>query len=136
MAGGVAVLDFDGDGYPDIFLANGARQPSLEKVDSEYYNRLYRNRGNWTFEDVTTKAGVVGGGYAIGAAAADFDNDGKPDLYVVGVNRNILYHNRGDGTFEDVTPEHTSRTPAAGLLPRDGSTMITTATWTYSSSTT
>jgi hypothetical protein len=103
MAGGVAVIDFDNDGYPDIFFTNGARQPSLEKVDSYYYNRLYRNRGDWKFEDVTLKAGVAGAGYSIGAAAGDFDNDGNADLYVAGVNRNILYRNRGDGTFEDVT---------------------------------
>lgn len=103
MAGGVAVLDFDNDGYPDIFLANGAAQPSLEKTGASYCNRLYRNRGDGTFEDVTEKAGVCGAGYSIGVAAGDFNNDGFPDLYVAGVNRNILYRNRGDGTFEDVT---------------------------------
>ena len=58
MAGGVAVFDFDNDGYPDIYFANGAEQPSLEKTGPQYRNRLYRNRHDWTFEDVTAKAGV------------------------------------------------------------------------------
>jgi hypothetical protein len=103
MPGGVAVIDFDGDGRPDLFFANGAKQPSLEKVDAAWWNRLYRNRGDGTFEDVTAKAGVRGEGYSIAAAVADFDNDGFDDLFVAGVNRNMLYRNRGDGTFEDVT---------------------------------
>ena len=103
MVGGVAILDFDHDGHPDIFFTNGASQPSLEKTGPSFYNRLYRNRGDWTFEDVTAKAGLRGAGYSIAAAAADFDNDGFADLYVAGVNRSFLYRNRGDGTFEDVT---------------------------------
>ena len=109
MAGGVAVFDFDGDGYPDIYFTNGAEltiragQPSLEKTRPQYRNRLYRNKHDWTFEDVTDKAGVAGAGYNIGAAAADYDNDGNADLFVTGVRGNILFHNRGNGTFEDVT---------------------------------
>jgi hypothetical protein len=103
MPGGVAVLDYDGDGRPDLFFTNGAEQPSLRKTGPMFYNRLYRNRGDGTFEDVTDKAGVRGEGFSIAAAAADFDNDGFTDLFVAGVNRNILYRNRGDGTFEDVT---------------------------------
>ena len=66
-------------------------------------NALYRNRGDGTFEDVTKKAGVEGAGYGTAAIAADYDNDGHVDLFVVGVGGCILYHNRGDGTFEDVT---------------------------------
>ena len=97
MAGGVAVFDYDNDGYPDIYFTNGAEQPSLEKTGPQYRNRLYRNRHDWTFEDVTAKAGVGGAGYNIGAAAGDYDNDGFADLFVTGVNGNTLFHNRGDG---------------------------------------
>ena len=103
MAGGVAAFDYDNDGYPDIYLTNGAEQPSLKKTDPRYFNRLYRNRGDWTFENVTEKAGVQGSGYATGVAAADYDNDGYEDLFVTGVNGNTLFRNRGDGKFEDVT---------------------------------
>ena len=112
MAGGVAVFDYDNDGYPDIYFANGAEQPSLEKTGPQYRNRLYRNRHDWTFEDVTAKAGVGGAGYNIGVAAGDYDNDGYADLFVTGVNGNTLFHNRGNGTFEDVTR-------AAGLESHD-----------------
>jgi hypothetical protein len=105
MAGGLAVFDYDGDGRPDIFFTNGAAIPSLLKDSPKYWNRLYRNEGNMKFRDVTKLAGVAGEGYSMGAAAADYDNDGHPDLFVAGVNRNVLYHNRGDGTFEDVTAD-------------------------------
>ncbi len=103
MAGGMSVLDFDGDGRPDIFFANGASSPALGKRDAGDFNRLYRNLGSMRFEDVSEAAGVTGEGYSMGAAAADFDNDGHPDLFVAGVFRNALYRNRGDGTFEDIT---------------------------------
>jgi hypothetical protein len=103
--GGVALLDFDNDGFLDIFFTNGARIPTLEKDDSSFFNRLYRNNRDGTFTDVTERAGLQGKGYCMGVAAADFDNDGRTDLYVTGVNRNVLYHNNGDGTFTDVT-EH------------------------------
>jgi hypothetical protein len=105
MAGGVAVIDFDNDGHPDLFFANGARLPGLEKSDPGFWNRLYRNRGDGTFEDVTVKAGLLGSGFCIGVAVGDFDNDSFPDLFVAGVRRNFLYHNLGDGTFADITEE-------------------------------
>ncbi len=108
MPGGVAVLDFDNDGRPDLYFTNGARAGRLEKTDPTYWNRLYRNLGGWRFEEVTEKAGVAGAGYSMGVAAGDYDNDGYVDLFVAGVNRNLLYRNRGDGAFED-------RTAAAGL---------------------
>jgi enediyne biosynthesis protein E4 len=103
MLGGVALFDYDGDGLLDLFLTNGALEPAFDKSDPRYWNRLYRNRGSGVFEDVTAKASVAGEGYSMGAAAADYDNDGHPDLFVAGVGRNILYHNRGNGVFEDVT---------------------------------
>ena len=113
MAGGVAIFDYNGDGKPDIYFVNGARQPQLDKPDPSFYNRLYRNNGDGSFTDVTVAAGVRGDGFATGVSAGDFDNDGREDLFVAGVNRNILYRNRGDGTFQDVTA-------AAGLNPPAG----------------
>jgi hypothetical protein len=103
IPGGVALLDYDNDGFLDIFFTNGARIPSLSKEGPGFYNRLYHNNHDGTFTDVTEKAGLSGTGYSIGVAAADFDNDGWTDLYVTGVNRNILYRNNHDGTFTDVT---------------------------------
>jgi enediyne biosynthesis protein E4 len=101
--GGVALLDYDNDGYLDIFFTNGASIPGLNKSNPAFSNRLYHNNHDGTFTDVTEHAGVAGAGYSMGAAAADYDNDGWADLYVTGVNRNILYHNNRDGTFTDVT---------------------------------
>jgi hypothetical protein len=76
---------------------------SFDKTKPVYWNRLYHNLGNWKFEDVTEKAGVKGRDYDQGVAVADYDNDGFPDLLVLGVRENVLYRNKGDGTFEDVT---------------------------------
>lgn len=103
VVGGVALLDYDGDGYQDIYFVNGAAIPSLQKDGPQYKNRLYHNNHDGTFTDVTDKAGVGGEGYDVGAAMGDYDNDGRPDIYVVSVTRNQLYHNNGDGTFSDVT---------------------------------
>jgi len=114
VPGGVAVLDFDQDGYLDVFFTNGARIPTLEKENASFHNRMYRNQHDGTFRDVTAYAGVAGAGYSMGVAVGDYDNDGYPDLFVAGVNRNILYHNEGDGTFRDVTSE-------AGVSGRDES---------------
>jgi enediyne biosynthesis protein E4 len=101
--GGLAVFDYNGDGRPDIFFTNGAQTPSLEKSSAAFANRLYRNDGQMRFTDVTAMAGAQGVGYAMGAAAADYDNDGHVDLFVAGVRQNQLLRNRGDGRFEDVT---------------------------------
>ncbi len=101
--GGLAVFDYNNDGRPDIFFTNGAPTPALVKNSPSYSNRLYRNDGGLRFTDVTAAAGVEGVGYAMGAAAADYDNDGHVDLFVAGVRQNQLLHNRGDGRFEDVT---------------------------------
>jgi enediyne biosynthesis protein E4 len=103
VPGGVAVFDYNGDARPDIFFTNGANVPALDKTFPRHANRLYRNDGNMRFTDVTEAAGVRGIGYAIGASAADYDNDGRVDLFVAGVRTNQLLRNRGDGRFEDVT---------------------------------
>ena len=103
MAGGLAVFDYDGDGLPDLFFTNGAPLPTLRKASPGDWNRLFRNTGGLRFTDVTEQAGVRGDGYSTGAAAADYDNDGRIDLFVAGVQRNALLRNTGDGRFQDVT---------------------------------
>ena len=103
MVAGVALLDYDNDGYLDIYFVNGAAIPSLQKEGPAYWNRLYHNNHDGTFTDVTAKAGVSGEGYGMGVAVGDYDNDGWPDLYVANVTRNQLFHNNRDGTFTDVT---------------------------------
>ena len=103
MVGGVALLDYDGDGYLDIYVVNGAAIPSLQKEGPQYKNRLYRNNHDLTFTDVTDKAGLGGAGYGMGVAIGDYDNDGWPDIYLANVTGNQLFHNNGNGTFTDVT---------------------------------
>lgn len=110
MGGGVAMLDADGDGLPGIFFVNGAglkngmtSSSRADKSDPEFWNRLYRNKGDGTFTDVTEKAGVRGSGYGQGAAVGDCDNDGLPDLFVSALDGNTLYRNQGGGVFEDIT---------------------------------
>jgi len=125
MLSGVAVFDYNNDGLMDLYFVNGARLPDLDKSDPRYWNRLYRNNGDGTFTDVTEKAGVRGAGFAMGVAAADYDNDGWVDLYVTGVNRNQLFHNNGDGTFTDVT----GRAGVAAVHPKLGKTWSISAGW-------
>src|SRR5579862_1184872 len=103
MVAGVALLDYDGDGWLDIYLVNGAAIPSLQKESPAYWNRLYRNNHDGTFTDVTERAGVAGAGYGMGVAVGDYDNDGRPDLFLANVTGNQLFHNNGDGTFTDIT---------------------------------
>ena len=78
MVAGVALFDYDGDGFLDVYLVNGAEIPSLEKTSPAYWNRLFRNNHDGTFTDVTEKAGVAGAGYGMGVAVGDYDNDGRP----------------------------------------------------------
>jgi enediyne biosynthesis protein E4 len=102
MGGGVAILDADGDGLPDLYFCNGgpigdpAGKPDLAC-------RLYRNKGNWQFEDITERAGAPGPSYAMGAAVGDYDGDGRDDLFVTGWRDQRLYRNLGGGRFEDAT---------------------------------
>ena len=103
MPAGVALFDYDGDGWLDIYLVNGAEMPSLVKTGPKYWNRLFHNNRDGTFTDVTERARVAGAGYGMGAAVGDYDNDGRPDLFLANVNGNQLFHNNGDGTFTDVT---------------------------------
>ena len=103
MGGGVAFVDFDNDGLLDIFLVAGGETPH-GKSATPPRNALYRNLGNGKFEDVAARAGVERiPFYGMGVAAADYDNDGFPDLYITGYPASALYHNNGDGTFTDVT---------------------------------
>jgi len=110
MGAGVAMFDYDNDGWLDLFFANGARlqdpvprEASLDKADPRYWNRLYHNNRDGTFTDKTEEAGLQGRLYGMGVATADYDNDGNVDLLVTNLGGNILYHNNGDGTFTDVT---------------------------------
>jgi len=99
---GCAFLDYDNDGWMDIYLVNSGRCDFFDP-NPPLRNALYRNNRDGTFTDVTEKAGVAAGGYGQGVAVGDYDGDGFPDLYVTQYGRNILYHNNGDGTFTDVT---------------------------------
>jgi hypothetical protein len=99
---GCAFLDYDNDGWMDIYLVNSGPCDFYQPA-APLRNALYRNNHDGTFTDVTLKAGVAGNAYGMGAAVGDYDRDGLPDLYVTQYPRSILYHNNGDGTFTDVT---------------------------------
>jgi hypothetical protein len=99
---GCAFLDYDNDGWMDIYLVNSGKC-DFYAPDPPLRNALYRNNRDGTFTDVTEKAGVAGGGFGQGVAVGDYDRDGFPDLYVTQYGRSILFHNNGDGTFSDVT---------------------------------
>jgi hypothetical protein len=103
LPGGLSVIDFDADGWPDLFCTNGASLPSLKKTGPQFWNRLYRNNRDGTFSDVTAKSGLQGEGYSMGVAVGDYNNDGHEDLFVAGAHANYLYRNNGDGRFTDVT---------------------------------
>lgn len=110
MGAGVALIDYDSDGWLDLFFVNGAAlsdpmKPGQhpDKSRAATWNRLYRNLGNGKFEDITQKSGLQGKGYGMGAAVGDIDNDGDPDLYVTNYGPNLIYRNNNDGTFSDVT---------------------------------
>ena len=101
---GVCWIDFDNDGLLDLYLVNGTSMAQLQnKAEKAGTNHLYRNNGDHTFTEMTRKAGVPGKGWGFGCVAADYDNDGKTDLFLSNFGENILYRNLGNGTFEDVT---------------------------------
>ncbi len=102
VSGGLALFDYDGDGFIDIYFLNGAPLKGAV-LDPPPRNALYRNNGDWTFTDVSDRAGVGDLGFGLGVTAGDYDNDGDPDLYVNNYGPNVLYRNNGDGSFTDVT---------------------------------
>jgi enediyne biosynthesis protein E4 len=115
---GCAFLDYDNDGWMDIYLVNSG-PTDFYKPAAPIRNALYRNNRDGTFTDVTEKAGVTGGTFGMGVAVGDYNNDGYPDLFVTAYGRSILYRNNGDGTFTDVTER-------AGLAGRG---WTTSAVW-------
>jgi enediyne biosynthesis protein E4 len=126
MGSGVALFDCDNDGRLDLYLVNGApysdpepKGSIPEKTGPEYWNRMYRQKPDGAFEDITEKSGLKGVGYGMGVAVADYDNDGKEDIFVTAYGGNRLYHNDGNCTFTDVTEK-------AGVA---GSGWSSSATW-------
>ena len=103
LGAGVAFLDFDNDGLLDIFAVTASKLDGFAQ-GAEPVNRLYRNKGDRTFEDVSKEAGIARSGWGQGICTGDIDNDGSVDIYVTYWGSDVMYRNRGDGTFEDVTP--------------------------------
>lgn len=108
--GGCVWFDYNNDGKPDLYVTSGRPlddsmhpYPLKQKPEVPPHNHLFRNEGNGKFTDVTEPAGVAANFYGMAAIAADYDNDGREDLFVTGYGKAILYHNNGDGTFSDVT---------------------------------
>jgi enediyne biosynthesis protein E4 len=102
LGGGVALLDYDNDGWLDIYLVNGMTYDALRGKAPSPHAALFHNNHDGTFTNVAEKAGVTNDRWGVGIAVGDFDNDGWPDLYVTNVGKNRLYHNNHDGTFTDV----------------------------------
>jgi hypothetical protein len=126
MCGGVAVFDFDNDGWMDIYLVNGSTLDAV-KAGKCHTGKLYRNNHNGTFTDVTAKSGLDHCGWGFGVAAGDYDNDGWEDLYITYLDGGVLYHNNRDGTFTDVTAKagvanqaHWGTSAAFGDYDNDG----------------
>ncbi|HEU5133358.1 MAG TPA: VCBS repeat-containing protein, partial [Pyrinomonadaceae bacterium] len=101
-SGGVGIFDYDSDGRPDIYLVNGSTAAAMRGKEKSPRAALYRNLGNWKFEDVTEKAGVANERWGFSVAVGDYNNDGRPDMFVGNFGVSRLYRNNGDGTFTDV----------------------------------
>src|SRR5437016_3654435 len=110
VGAGCAFIDYDNDGWMDIYLVNSG-PCDFFKPKSPLRNALYRNNRDGTFTDVTEKAGVAGGTFGMGVATGDYNNDGFPDLFITAYGRCILYRNNGNGTFTDVTEKAGLATP-------------------------
>ncbi|MCS6861669.1 MAG: CRTAC1 family protein [Abditibacteriales bacterium] len=109
MGSGCAFIDYDNDGWQDIFLVNSSEWPEeflkmagVRRQRQKVTSRLYRNKGDGTFEDVTERAGLAVETYGMGCCVADYDNDGDDDIYLTALGRNYLFRNEGNGTFKDV----------------------------------
>ena len=134
---GVAIFDYDNDGWPDIFLVNGTTLDQADSSAAAPTNHLYRNNHDGTFTDVTEKAGLLHSGWGQGVCVGDYDNDGFEDLYVTYYGKNILYRNNGDGTFTDVSEKAgvagTGKTWGSGCAfvdyDRDGKLDLLVATY-------
>jgi enediyne biosynthesis protein E4 len=137
MGPGMALFDYDNDGYLDIYLIQGTRldhtgklldpPPSGWKPGNRLFKNLLAETGKLHFVDVTEKAGVGHAGYGMGVAVGDYDNDGFLDLYVTNFGPNVLYHNNGDGTFTNVTREAGVDDPHWSTSARPGSTLMAMA---------
>src|SRR6202034_1071157 len=114
---GVALLDYDHDGWLDIYMVNGSTYEAMDGKAEPPHAALFHNNHDGTFTDVAEKAGVTNGRWGFGVAVGDYDNDGWPDLYVTNLGKNRLYHNNRDSTFTDVADK-------AGVALDAGSTHI------------
>jgi tetratricopeptide (TPR) repeat protein len=137
MGGGVAVLDYDCDGWPDLYLVQGCALP-YDAKNTSHQDKLYRNLGDGRFSDVTAQAGLGDAQYGQGCAVGDYDNDGDPDLFVANFGRSVLYRNNGDGTFDDVTTptgltgERWASSAGFADLDKDGSLDLYVSTYVTS----
>jgi len=119
---GVALLDYDNDGWLDIYFVNGSTFPALKGNEPAPRAMPFHNNHDGTFTDVTDKAGVVNERWGFGAVVGDYDNDGWPDIYVSNFGKNRLYHNNHDGTFTDVAEKAGVRWAAGRRVPLGGTT--------------